>query len=360
VRLLKVTPVKGSTVAVNDDALRVGYGGEWTRNGGAELAATSQPLTVNVTNTGTPAPPSTSGPTLTVTHDDTDAGIAYTGSWNTSTGRGLGDLGDGVHWTQTVGDSFSYNFVGTGVAYLTELDPSEGDADVYIDGSLVSTVSASSDASHQHVPQQAVFTTNGLTEGQHTLKVVMKSGTYMLLDRIDVFQPGLIDPTTASFDLKAPADVTVTLERDGSELTGISRGGVALKAGTDYIMSGSTVTVSSAYLATLPLGAEKLDFAFRGDYLDDIHSATENGDSVSYTFRGTGVDWITSTGPDQGEVDVYVDGKLVKRVDTQSEARATQQKVFSVAGLRNGQHTFMAVKASGSIMRTDVIRYTVG
>jgi hypothetical protein len=295
-----------------------------------------------------------------VTHDDTDAGIVYTGSWNTSTGRGLGDLNDGVHWTQQLGDSFSYTFVGTGVSYLTEIDPSEGDADVYIDGQFVTTVSASSDASHPHVPQQTVFTTNSLANGQHTLKVVMKSGTYMLLDRLDVMQPALIDPATASFDLKAPADVKVTLERDGSELSGISRGGVALKKGSDYTLSGSTVTLRSAYLATLPVGTAQLDFAFRGDYLDDVHAATENGDSVSYTFRGTGVDWITATAPDQGKVDIYIDGKLVKRVDTRSDVRATQQKVFSVSGLRTGQHTFMAVKASGDVLRTDEIRYTVG
>ena len=39
-------------------------------------------------------------------------------------------------------------------------------------------------------------------------------------------------------------------------------------------------------------------------------------------------------------------------------ARATQRTVFSISGLKNAQHTFMAAKASGDVMRTDVIRYT--
>ena len=180
----------------------------------------------------------------------------------------------------------------------------------------------------------------------------------MLLDRIDVLQPSLIDPSTASFDTKAPADVPVKLLRDGSELLGVSRGGTALKRGDDYTLSGSTVTLRSAYLAGLPLGTAQLDFAFRGDYLDDIHATTHDGDAVSYTFTGTGVDWITATAPDQGLVDIYVDGRRVKQVDTHGDTRATQQTVFSVSGLRNTQHTFMAVKASGDVMRTDVIRYT--
>ena len=359
VRLLKVTPERGTTVAVNDDALRVRYGGDWARNGGNEVAAASQGLGVTVTDTGTPAPPSTSGPDRTITVDDTDQAIAYTGTWNNSAGRGLGDYQDGVHWTEHAGDSFSYSFTGTGISYLTEIDSSEGDADVYIDGSFVKTVNASSDASHPHVPQQAVFSTTGLTDGQHTLKVVMKSGQFMLLDRLDVVQAGLFDPATVSFDDKAPAAATFTLLRDPGELAGISYQGAALKKGTDFTLKGAVVTLNASFLATLPVGSDTIDVAFRGDALDDVHATTANGASVSYTFDGTGVDWITATGPDQGLVDIYIDGKRVKRVDTSSDSRRTQQLVFSTSGLAGGRHTFMAVKASGSVMRSDLIRYTV-
>ncbi|GIH24402.1 hypothetical protein Aph01nite_27120 [Acrocarpospora phusangensis] len=358
VRLLKVTPQRGAAVAVNDDALRVRYEGDWTRNGGNEVAATSQPLTVTVTDTGTPAPPSTTGPVRTVIHDNTDPGIAYIGNWSQSTGRGLGDYNDNVHYAERDGDAFEYTFTGTGVSYVTEMDVSQGNVDIYLDGQFVKTVNTGREQGQPRLAQQAVFTVNDLPNGSHTLRVVKKSGFFMLLDRIDVFQPSLIDPFTASFDRKAPADVQVKLLRDGSEFTGVSRGGTALERDRDYILSGSTVTLRSAYLAGLPLGAAQLDFAFRGDYLDDVHATTRNGDSVSYAFTGTGVDWITATAPDQGLVDVYIDGKLIRRVDTHSAVRATRQTVFSVSGLRNQQHTFKAVKASGDVMRTDVIRYT--
>jgi len=358
VRLLKVTPQSGAAVAVNDDALRVGYGGDWTRNGGKEVAATAQPLTMNVTDTGNAAAPAASGPFRTQTLDDTATGIVYAGSWSQSTGRGLGDYGDGVHYTERDGDSFQYTFQGVGVSYITEMDSSQGDVDVYIDDEFKKTVNTGRESGQPRLAQQTVFTVNDLPNGSHTIRVVKKTGSYMLLDRIDVLQPSLIDPSTASFDKKAPADVPVKLLRDGSELVGVSRGGTALKQGSDYTLSGSTVTLRSAYLAGLPVGAAQLDFAFRGDHLDDVHATTHNGDSVSYTFTGTGVDWITATAPDQGLVDIYIDGKLVKRVDTHSDARATQQTVFSVSKLRNGQHTFMAVKASGDVLRTDVIRYS--
>lgn len=358
VRLLKVTPGKGSTVTVNDDAQGVTYGGDWTRNGGAEVASTSQPLTVNVTDTGTPAPPVSTGPTRTTSVNDTDSGIAYSGQWGYSNGRGFGDYQDDVHYAEHPGDSFSYTFTGTGVSYLTELDSSEGEADVYIDGQFVKTVSANIPTA-SHTAQQTVFTTNSLSNGQHTLRVVMKSGQFMLLDRLDVIQPSLIDPSSVSFDTKAPAPATFSVLRDPDEFTGITANGTTLKKGTDYTVSGSTVTLQPSYLKTLPVGASTLSVGFRGDYLDDVHATTQAGASASFTFSGTGVDWIAPTGPDQGVVDVYLDGKLVKQVDTHSDTRRTQQKVYSVSGLRNGKHTIMVVKESGDIMRADAVRYTV-
>ncbi|GIF23029.1 hypothetical protein BJ973_000614 [Actinoplanes tereljensis] len=348
VRLLKVTPQSGSLVAVNDDALRVGYQGEWTREG---VAATSQPLTLNVTDTGTTAPPSTSGPVRTITHDDTDQGIAYAGTWSQSTGRGLGDYQDNVHYTERNGDSFQYTFTGTGVSYVTEMDTSQGDVDIYLDGAFVKTVNTGREQGQPRLSQQAVFTVSDLPNGSHTLMGVKKSGSYMLVDRIDVTQPSLLDPPAASFDRKAPADVQVQVL---GEFTGIA----GLTSGSDYTVSGSTVTLRKAYLASLPLGATQLDFTFRGDYLDDVHTTKINGSKVSYAFTGTAVDWITATAPDQGLVDISIDGKVVKRVDLRSATRSTQQKVFSIAGLKAGTHTFAAVKVSGDAMRTDVIRYT--
>ncbi|XVV09934.1 X2-like carbohydrate binding domain-containing protein [Actinoplanes sp. CA-131856] len=354
VRLLKVTPQAGAKVAVNNDALRVGYTGDWARNGGQEVAATSQPLELTVTDTGATTPPSTSGPVRTIIHDNTDTGIAYAGTWSQSTNRGLGDYNDNVHYTERNGDSFQYTFTGTGVSYVTEMDSSQGEVDIYLDGTFVKTVNTGREQGQPRLSQQTVFTVNDLPNGSHTLMAVKKSGQFMLVDRIDVLQPSLLDPPTASFDKKAPADVTVKLLRDGSEFIGIS----GLTKGTDYTVSGSTVTLGKAYLATLATGKTQLDFAFRGDYLDDVHATKVNGDSVSYAFSGTGVEWITAVGPDQGLVDIYIDGKLTKRVDTASAARATQKSVFAVTGLKNTKHTFKAVKVSGDVLRTDVIRYT--
>lgn len=359
-RLLTVTPAKNSTIAINDDALQVSYDGSWTRNGNQEVASTSQPLTVSVidssTGGGTPAVPS-DGRKIAV--NDTDPAISYSGSWGQSSGRGFGDYNDDVHFTEANDASFQYTFQGTGIDYVTETHESQGDVDVYLDGALVQTVSTHRDPADGRGVQQVVYSATGLANGSHTLKVVKKSGSYMLLDKLDVTIESLLSTSTATFDKAAAGNVAVDVLRDPSELTGIRHGADTLVKGTDYELTGSTVTVSAAYLQTLPIGDTALDVVFTGDWHNDIHSTATNGDFVTFAFTGTGVSWRTATGPDQGAVDVYVDGKFRKTVDTRTDARRSGQQVFEVSGLKNGDHTITAVKVSGDVMRSDVFTYTV-
>ena len=358
-RLLKVTPKKGSTVALNDDAQRVQYTGDWSRNGGLEVPATTQQLPVAVGDSSggqVPTPPASS---RVVAVNDNDSGIAYSGSWGQSGGRGFGDYDDDVHYVEADGSSFQYTFTGTGIDYVTELDQSQGDVDVYLDGQFQKTVSTGRDAGQPRQTQQAVWSVSGLPNGSHTLRVVKKSGAFMLLDKLDVTLESLLQPDVAVFDKAAPADVPVTLLRDGGELAGISRDGSALKKGTDYTVSGSTVTLRAGYLAGLANGTASLAFQFRGDARDDVHATTKDGDRVDLVFRGTGVSWIGATAPDQGTAAVYIDGRLAKTVDTRSDTRRTGRTLFSVDGLRDGEHRITVQKVSGDVLRNDVLQYTV-
>jgi len=359
VRLLKVTPEKQSVLTVNDDSLRVGYAGDWVRNDGNEVPSTSQPFTVAVSDTpgaGTPTPPATG---LTVTLNDSDSRIGYSGSWGYSNNRGLGDHGDDVHYVETNGAAFEHTFQGTGIQYVTEKHESQGEVEVYLDGQLVETVDTSLPAADGRLSQQVVYSVADLPSGSHTLRVVKKSGSFMLLDKLVVTLDSQLSSTSGAFNKAAPADVTVDVLRDPSELASISIDGEPLERDADYTLSGATVTLRSSYLAALPAGDAILDFAFTGDHLDDVHATTVDGDSVSLTFRGTGVSWLGPKGPDQGTVDVYLDGKKVETVDTHADSRVSRQELFTVSGLKDKEHTIQIVKTSGDVLRTDVFRYTV-
>lgn len=72
----------------------------------------------------------------------------------------------------------------------------------------------------------------------------------------------VITPTTAAFDKYSPKDVAVSVNYNGNTLNGIYNGTAALVKGTDYTVSGNTITIASAYLAGLATGTTVLTFDF--------------------------------------------------------------------------------------------------
>lgn len=89
-------------------------------------------------------------------------------------------------------------------------------------------------------------------------------------------------------------------------------------------------------------------------------SASDLGRSTAdLTFRGTGVDWITERGPDQGRAEMYLDGLLVRTVDNYA-SEPTFGIARSVSGLADGVHTLRIVvlgkarrAATGTIVSID-------
>ncbi|WP_240647295.1 X2-like carbohydrate binding domain-containing protein [Paenibacillus nanensis] len=288
--------------------------------------------------------------------NDDETGILYKGSWQHNRNRGLGDFKDDVHFTEKDNDFFEFTFQGTGIELITEKDPSQGDMDIYIDGEFKQTISTYNDTKQA---LQAVYSIDGLENGTHTIKAVKKSGFYMLLDQFKVKVPDLLGPDTAEVDKAAASDVTTTLAVDGSNLIGIMNGEAVLARGTDYTLDGDSVTIKKEYLAKLPNGQAALAFSFKGDHYDDIHYTETNGDSVTYTFTGTGLSFRAPKGPEQGEIDIYVDGVLRETVNAHHASRLTGQPVYSVSGLAGGEHTFKAVKKSGAAMLVDGVAFSV-
>ena len=91
-----------------------------------------------------------------------------------------------------------------------------------------------------------------------------------------------------------------------------------------------------------------------GTWASDLAGAT-----AELRFRGTGVDWFTYRGPDQGKAELWVDGALVRTVDNYAAA-PTSDVMRSVTGLADGVHTLRIVvlgkarpAASGELVSID-------
>ncbi|MBW4702165.1 MULTISPECIES: hypothetical protein [unclassified Micromonospora] len=98
-----------------------------------------------------------------------------------------------------------------------------------------------------------------------------------------------------------------------------------------------------------------------GDHRDDVHYTIHDGDSFSFTFTGTGLDYITSRDPEYGDADVWVvdaGGRPVKqqRVSARANRYQPQQTVFSVRDLPLGTYTIWAVKRNGVYFQVDALR----
>lgn len=307
-------------------------------------------LAITISNSSSPG-------RFTYINDD-NAEIHYTGAWNRSTNRPFNDYGKDVHYVEQNNDFFTYTFNGTGITYITEVDQGQGDVDIFIDGQLQGTAHTYGANSH-NVAQQEVFTVMNLTPGIHTLKGVKKSGQFMLLDALKVQQVDLIDISAADFNKTAAEDVSVHILGNPDSLRSISNGSQTLVNPTDYEISGNQVTIKKAYLAAQPVGNLKLTFSLTGDYADDVHATAMNGDSFIYAFSGTGIELLAPTGPELGDIDIYMDGQLKQTINAHSAIRSAGQSLYKISSLAKGLHTLKAVKKSGSFMLVDAFKFEI-
>jgi hypothetical protein len=281
------------------------------------------------TATGMPATPAKpvqqpgSGATAsTITVNDTDAGISYKGTgWGFYSGRpaAWNDLNNDVHATTSDGDSVSYTFSGTGIAYVSERSDGYGTVQVALDGALQTVVDANAPGVHNQ-GGQTLYAVSGLPAGQHTLTLTKTGGAYLLLDSF-VVQYG----TTAT---QRTPNTQVVNDTD---------------AGLNYTGSGW------GYYGGRPTSVF--------DIQNDVHATTSTGDAVSYAFSGTGVAYISEKSDGYGLIDVYVDGVFQTTVDANAPGvhNAGSQVLYSKSGLPVGQHTLKLVKKSGAYLLLDAL-----
>jgi len=117
----------------------------------------------------------------TVTVNDTDPAVRYTGQWQASAKRGYNDFKDDVHYTNTPGDAAEFTFTGTGIQLLSEKFQDQGSIDVFIDGKPRGSVNLKQN-DFPRLAQIPVFNAQDLPSGSHTMRIVNTSGDYVALD----------------------------------------------------------------------------------------------------------------------------------------------------------------------------------
>ncbi|KAI0819135.1 copper radical oxidase [Irpex lacteus] len=98
-----------------------------------------------------------------------------------------------------------------------------------------------------------------------------------------------------------------------------------------------------------------------------VHATSRAKSYVTFTFTGTGVEWFGNMDKRHGIADVYVDGKLMERVDTWSAKSLRQQRLYWTFDLSHGKHTVKIVnsgekrdEAEGTTVDVDAFVVTAG
>ncbi|MFA9380025.1 MAG: X2-like carbohydrate binding domain-containing protein, partial [Acetanaerobacterium sp.] len=131
----------------------------------------------------------------------------------------------------------------------------------------------------------------------------------------------VISPTSASYDLNAPADVSTSITWGSADaVTGVVRNLSALTNNTDYTVSGDTLTIKDSYLSSLTLSE---------DDTEEFEISFDMGDPVSFIVTA-----VTSyiPGSDATLSDLTVGGSTVDGFEAGTNAYDVELPYGTLSG----------------------------
>lgn len=178
-------------VSAAEDTARVSNTGLVTGAAAGSTTITVTPGVGAVANKTVNATVTAGGQTETwVRVQETDGNITYSGGWVTVNEGGMD--GGSARQTSTTGATAEFTFTGTGFRWIGQRETNYGEALVYVDGVPFAYVSANGTAAYKYM----LFQINGLTDGEHTVKIEAQTlragggndpGVWLELDALEYY-----------------------------------------------------------------------------------------------------------------------------------------------------------------------------
>lgn len=182
----------------------------------------------------------------TYTYDDPDAALQYTGSWSHVANQSYtgGDYKHTESFSNKAGDTLTVPFTGTAIRWIGSKTGNHGYADVYLDGVKQTTVDDSGNEN-----QAVLYQASGLTDGPHTLKIVVtgthnttSTDNYVAIDAIDLTVPPTPPPATYPVVPQQPGTAITLNGRDSNIIVANYKlGDSRLRYSTSEIMTNATI-----------------------------------------------------------------------------------------------------------------------
>lgn len=233
--------------------------------------------------------------------DDTDSNIVYSGgSWNHDPMGGA--YNDTFSYSKNVGASAEYTFTGDNISYLASKEFNRGMVEVFLDGESQGIFDLYSQDTRR---QERIFTASGLSDTEHTIKIVVTGN-------------------------KNPLATDSFVDVDGFEF----------KSEFNNLQ---TVSVDNADSKISYVGGSWNHDPIGGAYNGTFSYSKDAGAYAEYTFTGAGVTLISSKESNRGIAEIFVDGVSQGTVDLYSPDIKRQQNVFEISDLPVGEHTIRVV-----------------
>jgi len=326
-------------------------------------------------------------------HEENDIGMVYSDGWS----RQVDNRASGSYYQQTTkaGSEASLTFYGTGIKIYSVGVTNGGIAEVYIDGVLKGSFDLYRSSNQYNI---MVWQNEGpLDLGVHEVvirntnnKNPNSSGTRLIVDYIEVITSTDVTPPEVPSNLTAMRDgdsgiaylqwtwgkdedlygYNIYRSTNGQEGTFVKINPDPIKFASMYI---DTTAPETAYykVAAVDTSGNVSDMSVTailsdasGDYsiveenneiikytgvwnrsADSkasggyLQSTTDSNVKITYTFYGTGIDWLATTTPTSRTVMVSIDGGQPVRVDLYSPSIKYEVPVFRVRNIPLGMHT---------------------
>ena len=118
-------------------------------------------------------------------------------------------------WTNQKDASVTYRFNGTKAYVVSTVDPNHGEMSVYVDGQKVADVQTNNAARKR---SQMIYETADLAPGEHTIKLVNKTGKAIATEGIYTLNnagKGMFEMKETTYEVQKGQPVTVTIKRVG-------------------------------------------------------------------------------------------------------------------------------------------------
>ena len=229
--------------------------------------------------------------------DDGDAGVAYHGSWHAGTGAGYFHDGS-LHYSDRPGDSVTFTFMGTFVAWIGATNANHGVATVAIDGGQPTAVDT---YSPQWGRQAVLYERTNLPSGSHAITITVtasrdasSTGTFQ---DVDAFEFGATSPPVWGVDDAAAG------------------------------------TYGPAWMPLVNLSYSA------GTLHADCSASGGPADTATFTFAAPSVRWTGATNANHGYASISIDGGPAFTVDTYSPQWGYQTALVERTGLGDEPHT---------------------